>query len=131
LIRFAVKSGDPAAELQERAEKADAVTPGTVLLANPAAFCSEFAPRNGKVSPQLLSKFGLTVPPPADLGPDRRADLLPVLMVVETVDNTVRSVLLNRRMGYLLGDLEQPDGTPVLEKYCIQPLWFGGIDTAT
>eukprot|EP00957_Ditylum_brightwellii_P136174 10385486-Ditylum_brightwellii.AAC.1 len=30
-------------------------------------------------SPALLAKFGLTLPPPADLGPDRRADLLPVL----------------------------------------------------
>lgn len=160
------------------------VTPGTILLANPAFFCIDFddttssfmdesdvntndakadfwsllqppGSRQGASSnrrrsgryqpdPRLLAKFGLTLPPPAELGPDRRADLLPVLMVVEhaPTSNTSSSsppptlaVLLNRRTGYLLGDLEQPNdendnqrSSPILEKFCIQPLWFGGID---
>ena len=88
----------------------------------------------------MLSKFGLTLPPPADLGADRRADLLPVLVVTEYDPQTTaaKAVLLNRRTGYLLGDLEQPQSsttstssahTPLLEKFCIQPLWFGGVDT--
>jgi hypothetical protein len=35
--------------------------------------------------------------------------------------------------GYLLGDLEQTADTPapVLEKFCIQPLWFGGVDNVS
>jgi Uncharacterized ACR, COG1678 len=47
--------------------------------------------------------------------------------------------LLNRRTGYLLGDLEQQSNgidessntktQPLLEKFCIQPLWFGGVDS--
>jgi Uncharacterized ACR, COG1678 len=46
-----------------------------------------------------------------------------------------RAVLLDRRTGYLLGDLEQQSSTgesssaPLLEKFCIQPLWFGGVDS--
>jgi len=58
-------------------------------------------------------------------------------MIIEKVPGMTRAVLLNRRTGYLLGDLEQQssdDGdedalpVPLLEKFCIQPLWFGGVD---
>ena len=115
--------------------------PGVVLVANPAKFCTNFGGDRYTPSPTLLSKFGLTLPPPVDLGPDRRADLLPVLMVVESSDKQgTRAVLLNRRTGYLLGDLEQPpamedespmDQAPILEKFCIQPLWFGGVDNVS
>jgi hypothetical protein len=146
---------------------------GMVLLANPAKFCSDFdaSGTSGRPNPALLAKFGLTLPPPADLGPDRRADLLPVLVIVEHDDDDddeattktqpfllpflskgrdtlTRGVLLNRRTGYLLGDLEPPPPPPsttsgsdstssssssaaatgMLEKFCIQPLWFGGVD---
>ena len=130
---------------------------GVVLLANPAKFCADI----GSVTPNpaLLSKFGLTMPPPAELGPDRRADLLPVLILVEApmspTDSSstrrsnarMRGVLLNRRTGILLGDLEQPNSSddtgdaddpgsgspprPLLEKFCIQPLWFGGVDNVS
>jgi hypothetical protein len=46
---------------------------------------------------------------------------------------STRAVLLNRRTGYLLGDLEQQPGgpAPILEKFCIQPLWFGGVDNVS
>ena len=146
---------------KEWAEPATVVREGCILAANPQAFCSDFgrSSKNAKkksssISPQLLSKFGLTLPPPADLGADRRADLLPVLVVVEydAASQRARAVLLNRRTGYLLGDLEQQQQqqqpppsstssdssstassssspTPLLEKFCIQPLWFGGVDS--
>lgn len=134
---------------QEWARPSDIIRAGCILAANPQAFCSDFSSdsdRNIGPSPQLLSKFGLTLPPPADLGADRRADLLPVLVVTEYDPQTTaaRAVLLNRRTGYLLGDLEQPQSpqqqsqssqsssatpAPLLEKFCIQPLWFGGVDS--
>ena len=135
---------------------------GTVLIANPAMFCSDFSDPRPDVkasssdgggmlggllgaiggggddgptspSPALLAKFGLTLPPPADLGPDRRADLLPVLVVLDRDPlKGCQAVLLNRRTGYLLGDLEAQAagdgaaGPPKLGAFFIQPLWFGG-----
>jgi putative AlgH/UPF0301 family transcriptional regulator len=117
--------------------------PGVILVANPAKFCGGQGLLPTGPSPSLLAKFGLTRPPPKDLGPDRQADLLPVLVLVELDDKRgARGVLLNRRTGYLLGDLEQPpaslegqapaaDVGPILEKFCIQPLWFGGIDNVS
>ena len=163
LISFATaSSSSTTSPPPEWATSVEQIAPGTVLLANPAKFCSEFvgsataaaaaAKNNNKVNPSLLAKFGLTLPPPADLGPDRRADLLPVLIVVEyEPKRTCRAVLLNRRTGYLLGDLEQPSSStpestasssssstaaasspqPLLEKFCIQPLWFGGVDNVS
>ena len=88
-------------------------------------------------NPTLLAKFGLTRPPPRSLGADRQADLLPVVIIVEADERTglAQGVLLNRRTGYLLGDLEQPPSPddedsppPILEKFCIQPLWWAGTD---
>jgi len=131
------------------------LTPGTILIANPSKFCSDFETSYGNVSPALLSKFGLTLPPPATLGPDRRADLLPVLVILERHPlKGCQAVLLNRRTGYLIGDLEQEqpptaplpsdfDGKKDVSKtptssgdtngggqrlwaFMIQPLWFGG-----
>lgn len=94
-------------------------------------------------SPALLAKFGLTLPPPADLGPDRRADLLPVLVLLERHPlRGCHAVLLNRRTGYLLGDLESQatqdafetgmssEDAPKLGAFMIQPLWFGGTSAA-
>lgn len=140
LISFArSQSGKSDKSLQEWAKPANTVKPGTILIANPDKFCSTGTGilATGP-SPSLLAKFGLTRPPPKDLGPDRQADLLPVLILVERDEKRgCRAVLLNRRTGYLLGDLEQPPAAlgeqaaalpPILEKFCIQPLWFGGID---
>jgi hypothetical protein len=140
LISFArSQSGKSEKVVQEWAKPADTVKPGTILVANPDKFCSTGTGilATGP-SPSLLAKFGLTRPPPKDLGPDRQADLLPVLILVERDEKRgCRAVLLNRRTGYLLGDLEQPPAAlgeqaaslpPILEKFCIQPLWFGGID---
>jgi len=135
LISYAQSQGKETTttESTDWAQSTDTVKPGVVLLANPAKFCSDFG-SSSSPSPNLLAKFGLTLPPPADLGPDRRADLLPVLMLVDVADRPgARAVLLNRRTGYLLGDLEQPGESPapLLEKFCIQPLWFGGVDNVS
>jgi hypothetical protein len=139
LISFAVSRGKDREDPEDWARPVDTLSPGCLLLANPAKFCSDFGEERSHPSTKLLSKFGLTLPPPADLGPDRRADLLPVLVVTDYDGerNGARAVLLNRRTGYLLGDLEQQpqDGsgqpTPLLEKFCIQPLWFGGVDNVS
>jgi len=99
------------------------IVPGTVLLANPVAFAN--------ADRLLLQTYGLTSPPPLALGPDRRADLLPVLLVTSVNESAeTRAVLLNRRTGHLLGDLTDNDGNPILPAFCIQPLWFGGMDPA-
>ena len=130
LISFATSKGTD--ETTEWASPVDKLGAGVILVANPASFCTGFGSKRSPSS-ALLSKFGLTLPPPADLGPDRRADLLPVLVLLER--HTLRgsqAVLLNRRTGYLLGDLEQQPGetgvvpTPRLGAFMIQPLWFGG-----
>jgi hypothetical protein len=120
------------ASSQDWAKPLNEVKEGVVLMANPAKFCTDFG-SSSSPSASLLNKFGLTVPPPADLGPDRRADLLPVLCVVDRHPlRGSQAVLLNRRTGYLLGDLEQqqsddmPAPPPRLGAFMIQPLWFGG-----
>jgi hypothetical protein len=140
LIKYARSQGETTEQpVTEWANLAESIKPGIILVANPAKFCSTGTGiLSTGPSPSLLAKFGLTRPPPKDLGPDRQADLLPVLALVERDDKKgCRGVLLNRRTGYLLGDLEQPppalgeqaaDLPPILEKFCIQPLWFGGID---
>lgn len=143
LISFATTGSAKKKEAPEDwAKPVQQIEPGTVLVANPAKFCSDWDGASSPSQPgrRLLAKYGLTQPPPVELGPDRRADLLPVLFVVD-IDKTkgCRAVLLNRRTGHLLGDLERPPGpdddpdepTPLLEKFCVQPLWFGGVDNAS
>jgi hypothetical protein len=65
---------------------------GVVLVANPEKFCSDFpsvgdgmasaANRFAQPSGALLAKFGLTVPPPADLGPDRRYVMIKSINII-------------------------------------------------
>ena len=182
LIKFATSPTSSGAETPtewarpyDLSDDASNLKGGTVLIANPAMFCSDFDdPRPGakagaseeagggmlggllgaiggasgddgpsSPSPALLTKFGLTVPVPADLGPDRRADLLPVLVVLDRHPlKGCQAVLLNRRTGYLLGDLESQAAsdsagmssaadTPKLGAFMIQPLWFGGTSAAS
>jgi hypothetical protein len=133
LISYARSQSAEEKPVVDWARPADELAAGVVLVANPAKFCTDFGGRKYIPSPTLLSKFGLTLPPPVDLGPDRRADLLPVLIIVDFQrQRGARAVLLNRRTGYLLGDLEQPPSpdddassssmgpAPILEKFCIQ-----------
>ncbi len=126
---------------------------GTILLANPAKFTNDIYDIDDKTkstklpSSALLAKFGLTIPPPAEIGPDRRADLLPVLIILERHPlRGSQALLLNRRTGYLIGDLEQNQldsddddigggggssfvPPPQLGAFMIQPLWFGGTSS--
>lgn len=133
LISFATSKASEEAST-DWAEPKDKIEAGYVLVANPAKFCDDF---DGSPTPSssLLSKFGLTLPPPADLGPDRRADLLPVLVILERHPlRGSQAVLLNRRTGYLLGDLEQQTSStdaPKLGAFMIQPLWFGGTSAGS
>lgn len=149
----------------------DILERGVVLLANPAKFCSDLAesedkskskgnsfmgglfddpfptfgdsdPSSSAISPALLAKFGITLPPSPDLGPDRRADLLPVVILIDRDPGRgSQAMLLNRRTGNLMGDLpptlfesagnaDSPDEdgfTPhPLAAFMIQPLWWAG-----
>ncbi|GMH70923.1 hypothetical protein TrLO_g9342 [Triparma laevis f. longispina] len=89
---------------------------GQILLAKPEVFCSPQAPLS------TLQKYGLTTSLPPELGPDRIADLLPLILITSTSPFGTSGVLLNRRTGYLLGDLKEEG----MGGFCIQPLWFGG-----
>jgi len=142
LISFATTKSDADAPSTDWASPLDIsdvgkiLNSGVCLVANPAKFCDDFAV-DKPPSLALLSKFGLTLPPPPELGPDRRADLLPVLILLDRHPlRGCHALLLNRRTGYLIGDLENQqldneDGTnnsppPNLGAFMIQPLWFGG-----
>jgi hypothetical protein len=152
LITFATTKSDvgtdaPATEWAKPVDISDiskSLTSGVCLVANPAKFCEDLA-TNSPPSLALLSKFGLTLPPPPELGPDRRADLLPVLILLDRHPlRGCHALLLNRRTGYLIGDLENQqfdsnDGTkstntsstpPNLGAFMIQPLWFGGTSSS-
>ena len=153
---------------------------GVVLVANPAKFCDDLedvgnkdkdsdkggfniaslldpfpisssSGDTGGVSQELLAKFGLTIPPPPDLGADRRADLMPVLLLTGSDAKGYRAVIMNRRTGYLIGDMERqamaqmendedvendedfdPEPPkPRLGAFMIQPLWYGGAGDET
>lgn len=140
LISFATKSkkqsvGDTTwATAVDTDDIGKALKGGVILLANPSKFCSDFSPDKAPSS-ALLSKFGLTLPPPKELGSDRRADLLPVLLLLDRHPiKGCHALLLNRRTGYLIGDLEQQQdpesgAIPNLGAFMIQPLWFGGTSS--
>ena len=99
---------------------------------------------SNSISPALLAKFGITLPPSPDLGPDRRADLLPVVMLIGRDDiRGSQAVLMNRRTGNLIGDLpanafeedgkndddgkgDNPFASHPLSAFMIQPLWWAG-----
>lgn len=140
LISFATNSKKKSVDDTAWAKAVDtndvgkALKGGVVLLANPSKFCSDFSPDKAPSS-ALLSKFGLTLPPPKELGSDRRADLLPVLILLDRHPiKGCHALLLNRRTGYLIGDLEQQQdpesgAIPNLGAFMIQPLWFGGTSS--
>jgi len=155
LISFATtsSSASPTSSPTDWAIPSDEIEEGCVLVANPFKFCNmgvKANKRNLPPSSTLLNKFGLTLPPPAELGADRRADLLPVLILVDYDGSTKphHALLLNRRTGYLIGDLEHqyhqqqqqqlddpdlPPSTPAfrLGAFMIQPLWFGGTSSSS
>jgi len=155
LISFATSSVEQSTDWAKPIDTSDmsSLKGGSILIANPAKFFTDADGGSGQPSTALLAKFGLNLPPPAELGPDRRADLLPVLVLLDRHPlRGCQALLMNRRTGYLMGDLEQqqaqpgddgddgddmmggsdadtPMPTPKLGAFMIQPLWFGGTSS--
>jgi len=104
----------------ETAALADAPAPGRMLLANPAKFCS----RNPFARPvKDLGRFGLDGPvSPDEMPPDLTAQMLPVLLLLEHGEGGSSAVLLERRTGALMGDIDIDSFGCV----AIAPLWLGG-----
>eukprot|EP00316_Scyphosphaera_apsteinii_P024267 CAMPEP_0119325344 /NCGR_PEP_ID=MMETSP1333-20130426/65565_1 /TAXON_ID=418940 /ORGANISM="Scyphosphaera apsteinii, Strain RCC1455" /LENGTH=319 /DNA_ID=CAMNT_0007333309 /DNA_START=157 /DNA_END=1116 /DNA_ORIENTATION=- len=101
---------------------ADGLAAGMVLIANPARFCSR-NPFSRAV--QDLNRFGLQGPVAGDdLSPDIKAQMLPVLVIIEHSSKGSRGLLLERRTGALMGDISMDDFGCV----AISPLWLGGIE---
>ena len=105
---------------------------GTVLLGSPDLFLPGTGGDGGEARPpptsELLARVGMgeiDAEQLAAVDADRRADLLPVLLVIEhsAGAGTARGVLLNRRTGYLLGDLGDAHN---VSGFRVQPLHFGG-----
>ncbi|CAN0179599.1 unnamed protein product [Ascophyllum nodosum] len=101
---------------EEWCKPTETIEAGTVLLADPSSFTSEG-------DPKVLEKFGLAQPLPGSdqISPDRAADLMPVVLLVDVGDKGTMGVMLNRRTGVLMGDLGED-----FKSFMIQPLWLGG-----
>ena len=99
---------------------ASALAAGQVLVANPERFCS----RNPFARPvRDLGRFGLQGPIDDDeLSPDMKAQMLPVLILMEHGKGGSRALLMERRTGALMGDVSMDDYGCV----AISPLWLGG-----
>jgi len=93
---------------------------GQVLVANPERFCS----RNPFSRPvRDLGRFGLQGPIDDDeLSPDMKAQMLPVLLLIEHGKGGSRALLMERRTGALMGDVSMDEYGCV----AISPLWLGG-----
>jgi len=100
--------------------QASTLAAGQVLVANPERFCS----RNPFSRPvRDLSRFGLSGPIDDDqLSPDMKAQMLPVLLLIEHSSGGSRALLMERRTGALMGDVSMEDYGCV----AISPLWLGG-----
>jgi len=96
--------------------------PGMVLVANPQFYYADQTPDF-----HLLKKFGFESSLPKEIQPDRQADLLPCVLIVDTGAQGSYGFVLNRRTGYLAGDLGKDNG---FEAFMIQPIWFGGTSGA-
>jgi putative AlgH/UPF0301 family transcriptional regulator len=95
---------------------------GSVLVANPQRFCS----RNPFArAVKDLNRFGLQGPVQGgDLSADTKAQMLPVLLLIEHGDKGSSGVLLERRTGALMGDISMDEYGCV----AISPLWLGGTE---
>ena len=100
--------------------RASTLAAGQVLVANPERFCS----RNPFSRPvKDLGRFGLQGPIDDDeLPPDMKAQMLPVLVLIEHGSGGSRALLMERRTGALMGDVSMDDYGCV----AINPLWLGG-----
>ena len=112
--------GSASADGGPRIAQASSLAAGQVLVANPERFCS----RNPFSRPvRDLSRFGLQGPIDDDeLSPDMKAQMLPVLVLIEHNKDGSRALLMERRTGALMGDVSMDDYGCV----AISPLWLGG-----
>jgi len=105
--------------------------PGMVLVANPQFYYSNQIPNpfgKFKPDPQLLQQFGFEGTIPKTIPGDKQADLLPCVLVVEnSAKGGTIGFVINRRTGYLCGDLGEEEN---LKAFMIQPIWFGGVTGA-
>mmetsp|Transcript_22086 Transcript_22086/g.32062 ORF Transcript_22086/g.32062 Transcript_22086/m.32062 type:complete len:365 (-) Transcript_22086:204-1298(-) len=116
---------------------------GTVLVASPRFFYE-----GPELERTVLRQFALNEPIPEDIPIDRQADLLPVVLIASASPQGVTGFVLNRRTGYLMGDLadinakvedneaeNEGDETSVKKEtdygvfgpFMIQPIWLGGV----
>jgi len=100
--------------------RADGLAVGQILIAHLQRFCS-----NNPFSRPVrdLGRFGLQGPLSDDeLDADTKAQMLPVLVLIEHSTAGSAAVLLERRTGALMGDISMEDYGCV----AIAPLWLGG-----
>ena len=87
--------------------QASSLAAGQVLVANPERFCS----RNPFSRPvRDLGRFGLQGPIDGDeLSADMKAQMLPVLLLIEHSKGGARALLMERRTGALMGDVSMDE----------------------
>ncbi|KAL1524430.1 hypothetical protein AB1Y20_019325 [Prymnesium parvum] len=125
LRQFGGDGGSPAAssaaEGSGGAPKiAKTLAAGQVLLAHPKRFCSS----NPFARPvKDMNRFGLQGPVSGmGMPPDVKAQMLPVLLLIEHGSSGSTALLMERRTGALMGDISMEDYGCV----AISPLWLGG-----
>ena len=116
------ESAESGAEDVGKARESGKPAKGAVLVANPQRFCS----RNPFArAVKDLHRFGLQGPVSGnDLSADTKAQMLPVLLLIEHGDKGSMGLLLERRTGALMGDISMDEYGCV----AISPLWLGGTE---
>jgi len=108
----------------------DAAAPGMLLLAQPGAWGIsdvDVTRPDLKASRALWERVGTSPDAPLaamEMPVSRRAELLPTVIVTEHGPLGSSGLVLNRRTGYLMGDLANLDASG----FMIQPLNLGGAD---
>jgi len=110
------------AEEAPSVSQATSLAAGQILVASPEKFCTmnPFARMN-------LERFGMQGPVKLPgLPPDRVAQRLPVLLLIQHDEGGSRALLLETRTGALMGDVSMEEYGPC----AITPLWAGGTEQA-
>ena len=120
------ESSNEAADAEEdvSVSQATSLHAGQILVANPERFCS----RNPFAWPVMdFGRFGIQGPVKLPgLPPDRVAQRLPVLVLIQHSEGGSRALLLEQRTGALMGDVSMEEYGPC----AISPLWAGGTANA-
>lgn len=112
---------EPSSDSAEEApsvSQATSLAAGQILVASPEKFCTmnPFARMN-------LERFGMQGPVKLPgLPPDRVAQRLPVLLLIQHDEGGSRALLMEQRTGALMGDVSMDDYGPC----AVSPLWIGG-----